>query len=77
MASAVRRALGTDIGISTTGVAGPDSLEDKRPGTCFVAMDFLGEVTVESAIWSTTRLEVKRRAVLDGLTMLWQALKSR
>lgn len=77
MASAVRKELGTDIGIATTGVAGPDPLEDKRPGTCFVAMDFLGEVTVESAVWSTTRTEVKRRAVMDGLNMLWQALKAR
>jgi nicotinamide-nucleotide amidase len=77
MASAVRLALGTDVGISTTGVAGPDALEDKRPGTCFVAMDFLGEVSVESAVWSTTRMEVKRRAVMDGLNMLWQGLKAR
>ncbi len=77
MASAVRLALGTDVGISTTGVAGPDALEDKRPGTCFVAMDFQGEVSVESAVWSTTRMEVKRRAVMDGLNMLWQGLKAR
>jgi nicotinamide-nucleotide amidase len=76
MATAVRKELGTDIGISTTGVAGPDPLEDKRPGTCFVAMDFMGEVTVESAVWSTTRTEVKRRATLDGLNMLWQAIKT-
>jgi nicotinamide-nucleotide amidase len=77
MAQAVRLALGTDVGISTTGVAGPDPLEDKRPGTCFVAMDFQGEISVESAVWSTTRMEVKRRAVMDGLNMLWQALKAR
>jgi nicotinamide-nucleotide amidase len=77
MATAVREALGTDIGISTTGVAGPDRLEDKRPGTCFVALDFQGEVSVEAAVWSTTRMEVKRRAVMDGLNMLWQALKAR
>jgi nicotinamide-nucleotide amidase len=77
MATAVRDALGTDVGISTTGVAGPDPLEDKRPGTVFVAMDFQGEVSVEAAVWSTTRTEVKRRAVMDGLNMLWQALKAR
>jgi nicotinamide-nucleotide amidase len=77
MATAVREALGTDVGISTTGVAGPDPLEDKRPGTVFVAMDFQGEVSVEAAVWSTTRTEVKRRAVMDGLNMLWQALKAR
>lgn len=77
MATAARKALGTDVAIATTGVAGPDPLENKRPGTVFVAMDFLGDVTVESAIWSTTRSEVKRRAVMDGLSLLWQALKAR
>ena len=35
----VRRVLGVDLGISTTGVAGPDRQEGKPVGTVFVGMD--------------------------------------
>jgi nicotinamide-nucleotide amidase len=38
MASGVRRLLGSDVGVSTTGVAGPDRQEGKRAGTVFVAV---------------------------------------
>lgn len=37
MAAGVRRLLGADLGLSTTGVAGPDEAEGKPPGWCFVA----------------------------------------
>jgi nicotinamide-nucleotide amidase len=38
MASAVRSLFGADIGVATTGIAGTESVEDKPPGTCFVAV---------------------------------------
>src|SRR3712207_3495793 len=37
MASGVRRLLGTDLGVATTGVAGPDRQEGRPAGTGFVA----------------------------------------
>ena len=44
MAAGVRTALGVDVGVSTTGVAGPDRQEGKAPGTVFVAVaDLRGE----------------------------------
>jgi nicotinamide-nucleotide amidase len=38
MARGARRVFGANIGISTTGVAGPDELEGKPPGTVWVAL---------------------------------------
>jgi nicotinamide-nucleotide amidase len=38
MARGARRVFGADVGLSTTGVAGPDPLEGKDPGTVWVAL---------------------------------------
>ena len=38
MAEGIRRVSGADIGVATTGVAGPDPSEGKEVGTCFVAV---------------------------------------
>jgi nicotinamide-nucleotide amidase len=38
MARGARRVFGADVGLSTTGVAGPDQLEGKDPGTVWVAV---------------------------------------
>lgn len=45
MAVGVRKLLGADVGLATTGVAGPDPQEGQPPGTVFVglAMDGLAE----------------------------------
>jgi nicotinamide-nucleotide amidase len=39
MARGVRVALGADVGIATTGAAGPEPHGGKEPGTAFVAVD--------------------------------------
>ncbi len=38
MAEGVRRVTGADVGLATTGVAGPDSLEGQKPGTVYVGL---------------------------------------
>ncbi len=38
MASGARNALGSDVGLGITGVAGPDEQDGERPGTVFVAI---------------------------------------
>ncbi|MFE6969816.1 CinA family protein [Isoptericola sp. NPDC057653] len=38
MAAGVRRALGTDVGLATTGVAGPDPQDGHAPGEVYVAV---------------------------------------
>jgi len=42
MAEGVRRLLGADVGLATTGVAGPDAQEDKPPGTAFAGVALPG-----------------------------------
>ena len=39
MAAGVRRLLGTDVGLSTTGVAGPQPHGGREPGTVWIALD--------------------------------------
>jgi nicotinamide-nucleotide amidase len=77
MARAVREKFGTDIGLSTTGVAGPSESEGKPVGTLHVAVDFQGEIHLDNGIYSTTRAQFKRRASLDVLYLLWRELKKR
>lgn len=38
MATGVRKALGADVGLAVTGVAGPDSQDGEKPGTVFLAV---------------------------------------
>jgi nicotinamide-nucleotide amidase len=38
MAKGARRVLGADIGLSVTGVAGPDAQDGQKPGTVFVGL---------------------------------------
>jgi nicotinamide-nucleotide amidase len=75
MATAARRAFGADIGLATTGVAGPDELEGQPAGTIYVAIDDRGQVRTEHQLWRTTRLENKRRAALAALNLLWRAVR--
>jgi nicotinamide-nucleotide amidase len=77
MASAVRERMNADVGLATTGVAGPDAIEGKPVGTLHVAMDFRGQIETDSSVYSTTRGFFKRRATMDVLYLLWKELKRR
>lgn len=77
MATAIRERTGADAGIGITGVAGPSEVEGKPVGSFHIALDFQGTTRVVDSHWSTTRLELKRRAVMDALYILWRALEDR
>ncbi len=77
MAVAARERTGADAGIGIVGVAGPSEVEGKSVGTFHIALDFLGTQRVVDSHWSTTRLELKRRAVMDAMYILWRALEDR
>ena len=75
LARAARERTGADIGVGITGVAGPDAVEGQVVGTVHVVVDARGTRHTESSVYSTTRTEVKRRAALDALFLLWRALR--
>jgi len=75
MARAARERAGAHIGIGTTGVAGPDPLEGKPPGTVHIAIDHRGEVRSVAYRFYQGRLATKRRAVTVALGLLWRALR--
>ena len=69
--------LDAHIGISFTGVAGPDSLEGHPVGTVFVSIySTSGEQIVEQFIFQGDRNTVRKRAMLKGFELLYNFLKS-
>ncbi len=70
MASGVRGVLRSDVGVSTTGVAGPDRQEGKAAGTVFVAVaDAQGE-SVRALHLSGDREEIREATVTTALVLL-------
>jgi len=66
----------TDLGISFTGVAGPEELEGKPVGTVFIGIAIKGKPTiVEKLILGGTREANRGRAVKYGCHFLLQLLK--
>lgn len=70
MAHGVRSLLGADVGLATTGVAGPADQDGQPPGTVHVAVAWDGGSAVRSARLPGGRAEVRRQAVLTALGLL-------
>jgi nicotinamide-nucleotide amidase len=75
MADGVRSALAVDgrpadVGVSTTGAAGPDPQDGKPPGTVYVGVAFAGDVDAIALELSGDRTAVRTatvRAALDAV----------
>ena len=74
MATAVRRDLRADVGLATTGVAGPGPLEGKAPGTVHIGLDVKGKVSALSLTYLFDRSRIKRMAANAVLFHLRRAL---
>ncbi|WP_432033040.1 CinA family protein [Streptomyces antibioticus] len=82
MAAGVRKALGADWGVATTGVAGPDAQDGQPVGTVFVAVDgpFTGASgsasggKVEALRLNGDRAEIRRESVRSVLALLLKEL---
>lgn len=62
MAQGARKLLGTDLAVSTTGLAGPTGDEFGNPvGLVFVGLAWNGGVTSQSWSWGGTRAEIQSR----------------
>ncbi|WP_141433485.1 competence/damage-inducible protein A [Bacillus sp. 03113] len=76
LAENVAHLLGADIGISFTGVAGPDELEGKPVGTVFIGIAVKGSPTkVEKLILAGTREGNRIRSIKQGCFSLIKQLK--
>ncbi|MBW9119148.1 CinA family protein [Microbacterium trichothecenolyticum] len=69
MAQGVRRALRADVGISTTGVAGPGAQEGKPVGTVHIAVVTPEETAVSSLELTGTRDQIRTGTVQSVLEL--------
>jgi len=71
MADGARSVLGSDVGLSITGVAGPDTQDDEPPGTVFVGLSREGVDTETSAFKVPgDRERVRQYATIAALDFL-------
>ncbi|MFJ5721527.1 CinA family protein [Streptomyces sp. NPDC093149] len=71
MAAGVRRVLGTDWGMATTGVAGPESQDGKPVGTVYVAVAGPdGAENVAALRLNGGREDIRRESVRSVLALL-------
>lgn len=70
MAKGVCRVLGSDWGVSTTGVAGPDAQDGQEVGTVFVAVAGPGGSAVREHHFSGDRRAIREAAVSAALELL-------
>ena len=76
MAEGIRKAIGTDVGLATTGVAGPGGGTAEKPvGLVYTAVATAEGTRVRENHFQGTRTEVKRQASEVVLTMALQKLK--
>ena len=80
MADGVRRAVAVDgrsadVGVSTTGVAGPEGQGGKPPGTVWVGVAVGERRIARSAVLPGDRAAVRQGAVLLALDALLEALE--
>jgi len=75
MAEGARRVLGADVGLSITGVAGPDPQDGQPPGTVFVGLAIDGRDT-EATAFSVPgdRARVRQYATIAALDLLRRRL---
>lgn len=69
MAQGARSRLGADVGLATTGVAGPDPQDGHPPGTVHVAVVTATGSRVASPVVAGTRADVREHAVREVLAL--------
>jgi nicotinamide-nucleotide amidase len=71
MAQGVRSLLGADVGLATTGVAGPDPQDGHAPGTVHVAVAAPNATRVRSLLLEGDRAQVRMgaQAAVLGLAL--------
>ena len=76
MAAGAREALGADVGVSTTGVAGPETHDGKPVGTVYIGIATGTGTTSFEYSFSGSRAEIRGQACGAALEQLLEALAS-
>ena len=76
LADGVRRVLGCTVGVSTTGVAGPEPADGRAVGTVFVGASGPWGIHVEALALTGDREEIRAASVLAVLHLLARALEN-
>jgi len=70
MANGVRNAVGVDLGIASTGIAGPGGATARKPvGLVYVAVSWPDGVEVRELSLSGTRAEIMQQSIHDALAL--------
>jgi nicotinamide-nucleotide amidase len=77
MAVGVADRLGADVGLSITGVAGPESQDGQRPGTVFVAVSDARGTVVQQLALPGDRERVRQFAAISAVDLLRRHLLAR
>ena len=64
-----------DLGIATTGVAGPDPQAGRQPGTVYVGLSFGAQTLVREFSFTGSRDDIRARTVTEALTWLGETLE--
>lgn len=76
MAEGIARTSGADIGLATTGIAGPDGGTPEKPvGLVYVALHFGGETKVKELHFAGKRNKIRERAAYAALDWLRRTLQ--
>lgn len=70
MAEGIARTSGADIGVATTGVAGPESSEGKPVGLVYIAIAYKGKTEVYTCHFVGKRNKIRERAAYTALNRL-------
>jgi nicotinamide-nucleotide amidase len=70
MAQGARRRLGADLGVATTGVAGPDRADDQPVGTVYIAVSTPSRTAGRALALTGDRGEIRAASVRHALALL-------
>jgi len=76
MSEGARKKARTDLAVAVTGIAGPGGGTQVKPvGLVYMSLASAGDTIVQRHLWKGTREQIKNRAALMALRLLWQATK--
>jgi nicotinamide-nucleotide amidase len=77
MAQGARKALNVDFALATTGIAGPDGGSAEKPVglVWFALVDDTGVVTTQRSTFPGQRMDVRDRAAMTALSLIWRRLE--